>query len=124
MTMNTETKMHKREQGVPEKMAQRAAVAPVVDIFENKDELLIVADLPGVAKEDLAIQFDKGHLTLEGRLKAFGPDEEPFDYRRTFVIPQGVDAEKISANLQSGVLRVTLPKPVAMKPRQIAVTAG
>ena len=122
--MKTETNIRKREDNVPEKMAQRAAVAPAVDIFENKEELLIVADLPGVAKEDLAIQFDKGHLTLEGRLKSFGPDEEPFDYRRTFVIPQGVDAEKIAANLQNGVLRVTLPKPAAMKPRQIAVNAG
>ena len=122
--MNTETKMRKAENDLPEKMAQRAAVAPAVDIFENKDQLLIVADLPGVAKEDLAIHFDKGHLTLEGRLKDFAHDEEPFDYRRTFMIPQGVDAEKISASLQGGVLRVTLPKPAAMKPRQIAVTAG
>ena len=122
--MNTETKMRKAENDVPEKMAQRAAVAPAVDIFENKEQLLIVADLPGVAKEDLSIHFDKGHLTLEGRLTNFAPDEEPFDYRRTFVIPQGVDAEKISANLQGGVLRVTLPKPAAMKPRQIAVTAS
>src|SRR5689334_13038718 len=119
--MNTETKMNKRETNVPEKMAQRATVAPAVDIFENKEELLILADLPGVAKDDLSIQFDKGHLTLEGRLKEFGPDEEPFDYRRTFVVPQGIDAEKIAANLQNGVLRVTLPKPAAMKPRQIAV---
>jgi len=122
--MSTETKMNKRENDLPEKMAQRATVAPAVDIFENKDELLILADLPGVQKEDLAIQFDKGHLTLEGRLREFGPDEEPFDYRRTFVVPQGIDAEKISANLQNGVLRVTLPKPAAMKPRQITVNAG
>jgi len=124
MTMNTETKMNKRVNDVPEKVAQRATVAPAVDIFENKEELLIVADLPGVAKEDLAIQFDKGHLVLEGRLREFGPEEEPFDYRRTFVIPQGIDAEKISANLQNGVLRVALPKPAALKPRQITVTAA
>src|SRR3954454_11462417 len=123
--MNAETtKVPQRRDQTAEKMAQRAAVAPAVDIFENKDELLILADLPGVTKEDLSINFDKGHLTLEGRLREFGPDEEPFDYRRTFVIPQGIDAEKISANLQNGVLRVTLPKPAAMKPRQIAVTAG
>ena len=124
MTMNTETKMNKRVNDVPEKMAQRATVAPAVDVFENKEELLIVADLPGVAKEDLAIQFDKGHLVLEGRLREFGPEEEPFDYRRTFVIPQGIDAERISANLQNGVLRVALPKPAALKPRQITVTAS
>jgi len=122
--MNNETTIRKRENDVPEKIAQRAAVAPAVDIFENKEELLIVADLPGVLKEDLSINFDKGHLTLEGRLRDFGPEEEPFDYRRTFVVPQGIDAEKISANLQSGVLRVVLPKPAAIKPRQIAVNAG
>jgi len=122
--MNTETSIRKPTSNVPEKMAQRAAVAPAVDIFENKEELLIVADLPGVAKEDLAIHFDKGQLTLEGRLREFGPEEEPFDYRRSFTVPQGIDAEKISANLQGGVLRLVLPKPLAWKPRQIAVNAG
>lgn len=124
MIMNNETTIRKRENDVPEKIAQRPAVAPAVDIFENKEELLILADLPGVLKEDLSINFDKGHLTLEGRLRDFGPEEEPFDYRRTFVVPQGIDAEKISANLQSGVLRVVLPKPAAIKPRQITVNAG
>jgi len=122
--MSTETNISKRDNGVPEKMAQRAAVAPAVDIFENKDELVILADLPGVAKEDLSIHLEKGHLTLEGRLRDFAPDEEPFDYRRAFLVPQGIDAEKISANLQNGVLRVVLPKPAALKPRQIPVRAG
>ena len=122
--MNTETNMRKRENEVPEKMAQRATVAPAVDIYENKDELLILADLPGVLKEDLSINFDKGQLRLEARLREFAPDEEPFDFRRTFAIPQGIDADKISANLQHGVLRVVLPKPAAMKPRQIEVKAS
>jgi len=122
--MNTETNIKKRESESPEKLAQRATVAPPVDIFENKEQLMIVADLPGVAKGDLSINFDKGHLTLEGKLSEFGPDEEPFDYKRTFVIPQGVDAEKISATLTGGVLRVLLPKQEALKPRQIAVTAS
>jgi HSP20 family protein len=124
MTMTTETNIRKRENNAPEKLAQRATVAPAVDIFENKDELLIFADLPGVAKEDLSINFDKGHLNLSARLREFGPDEEPFDYRRSFVIPQGIDAEKIAANLENGVLRLVLPKPAAMKPRQIEVKAG
>jgi len=121
--MNTDTKMTKRPETAPEKLAQRATVAPTVDVFENKDELLILADLPGLSKEDLSIHFDKGHLTLEGRLKDFGPDEESFDYRRTFVVPQGIDAERIAASLQNGVLRVTLPKPPALKPRTIEVKA-
>jgi HSP20 family protein len=122
--MSNEMNLKKNESEVPEKMAQKATVLPAVDIYENKDELLIFADLPGVAKEDLSINFDKGQLTLEGRLREFSPDEEPFDYRRTFVVPQGIDADKISAQLQNGVLRVTLPKPAALKPRQIAVKAG
>ncbi len=122
--MSNESNLRKHEGSVPEKMAQRTTVLPAVDIFENKEELLIVADLPGVSKENLTINFDKGHLTLEGRLREFGPEEEPFDYRRTFVVPQGIDAEKICAQLQNGVLRVTLPKPAALKPRQIEVKAG
>jgi HSP20 family molecular chaperone IbpA len=122
--MSNETKLRKHDGDAPEKMAQRATVIPAVDIFENKDELLIFADLPGVSKDSLAISFDKRQLTLEGRLREFGPDEEPFDYRRTFVVPQGIDAEKISASLQNGVLRLSLPKPAALKPRQIAVSAG
>ena len=122
--MATETNIRKRENDMPEKLAQRATVLPAVDIFENKDALLILADLPGVAKEDLSINFDKGQLTLEGRLREFGPEEEPFDYRRTFVVPQGIDVDKIAANLQNGVLRLTLPKPAALKPRQIEVKAG
>jgi HSP20 family protein len=123
--MTTETNMRKRDNDVPEKLAQqRVTVLPAVDIFENKDELLIFADLPGVTKEDLSINFDKGQLTLEGRPGEFGPDEEVFDYRRTFVVSQGIEADKISANLQNGVLRLTLPKPAALKPRQIEVKAG
>ena len=122
--MTTETNIRKRENNMPEKLAQRATVLPAVDIFENKDELLILADLPGVTKEDLSISFDKGQLTLEGRPREFGLDEEAFDYRRTFVVSQGIEADKISANLQNGVLRLTLPKPAALKPRQIEVKVG
>jgi HSP20 family molecular chaperone IbpA len=123
--MNAETsKAPQRRDQNPEKLAQRATVAPPVDIFENKEELLILADLPGVAREDLSVHFEKGRLSIEGRLRSFGPDEEPFDYRRSFVVPQGIDAEKIAANLQNGVLRLSLPKPAAAKPRQIEIKTG
>jgi HSP20 family protein len=123
--MNTETtKVPQRRDQTPEKLAQRAAVAPAVDIFESKDELLILADLPGVAKEDLSVHFEKGRLSIEGRLQTFAADEEPFDYRRSFVVPQGIDAEKIAANLQNGVLRLSLPKPAAAKPRQIEIKSA
>ena len=123
--MNAETnKVQQRRDQTPEKLAQRAAVAPAVDIFESKDELLILADLPGVAREDLSVHFEKGRLSIEGRLRTFVADEEPFDYRRSFVVPQGIDAEKIAANLQNGVLRLSLPKPAAAKPRQIEIKSA
>src|SRR5262249_47077181 len=79
-----------------EKMGTRAAIAPAVDIYENKDEVLIFADLPGVTKENVAIRFEKSELTLEGKVN------EQLDYRRTFVVPNGIDAEKIAASLTNG----------------------
>jgi HSP20 family molecular chaperone IbpA len=108
----------------PEKMAERPTFAPPVDIFENKDEVLIVADVPGVTSEGLAINLDRDQLTIEARRPAGASGEEAFDYRRSFVVPHGIDADKISAHLQGGVLRLTLPKPAALRPRQIEVKAG
>jgi|SRR5580704_2797656 HSP20 family protein len=125
--MSNETTLHKTGDA-PEKLHQRPAVTPAVDIFENKDELLIVADLPGVGKDDLTLNLDKGKLTIEGRHKASGDagdtGDVAFDYRRIFAVPQGIDAEKIAADLTAGVLRVHLPKSEALKPRQIDVKVG
>jgi HSP20 family protein len=112
-----EATMNKRE---PEKMAERQTFAPPVDIFENKDEILILADMPGVATEGLALNLDRDHLTIEARRNG----DEAVDYRRTFVVPRGIDSDKIAASLQNGVLRLVLPKPAALKPRQIEVKAS
>ena len=127
--MNGETSMMKRRGETAEKMHQRPFTTPPVDIYENADGLLIIADLPGVAQDDLAIHFEKNQLTIEGRRQtafegnALAAEFRPVDYRRTFVVPQGINAERISANLTAGVLRVTLPKADALKPRQIHVKA-
>jgi HSP20 family protein len=112
-----------------EKIEQRAVVAPLVDVFENENELLVVADLPGVAQDRMSIQFEKGRLTIEGRptLPAHAPrtgEIEPADFRRTFLVPQGIDAEHIAAELSQGVLSVHLPKHASVKPRRIEVKAG
>lgn len=108
----------------PEKMAERPAFAPPVDIFENKDEILILADVPGVVSEGLSINLDRDQLTIEARRPRAATGEEALDYRRTFVVPHGVDPDKIDARIQNGVLRLSLPKPAALKPRQIEVKAG
>ena len=117
--MNETTK--KRD---PEKMAERPTVAPPVDIFEDKDEILILADVPGVTTEGFTVHLDRDQLTIDARRPRSVAGDDAFDYRRTFVVPHGMDADKISANLHNGVLRLALPKPRALEPRQIEVKAG
>lgn len=127
--MSTERSLSNRDESTPEKIQQRPALPPAVDIYENKDELLVVADLPGVTREGLSIRLEKGELTFEARrsdaaeIGSGAPAELP-DYRRSFVVPQGIDADKIAADLNAGVLRIHLPKSASIKPRQIPIRAG
>lgn len=100
-----------------EALDKREQVAPPVDVFENKDEILVLADLPGVAPTDVSIHFEKGQIAIGGRA-------DGFDYKRTFVVPSGIDADQINAKMENGVLRVALPKSQAAKPRMIEVKAG
>lgn len=122
--MSTENKLANNGNG--EKMEQRAVVAPSVDVFENENELLVVADLPGVSQDRMSIHFDKGRLTIEGKRtppkwSARLAETDAADFRRTFLVPQGIDAEKIAAELSQGVLTVHLPKHASVKPRRIDV---
>ncbi len=124
--MSTQEMMN-RNADAAEGIQQRPAVAPAVDVYENKDELLILADVPGVGREDLTVNLEKNRLTIEARRNealqghAIAAEYRPFDFRRTFLVPQGIDAEKIVAELALGVLRVHLPKAAALRPRQIAI---
>ena len=117
----------KRDGERAEGIHQRPAIAPAVDVYENQDELLVIADVPGATREQMTLHLEKGQLTIEARrteTKEGGPlaaEYRAFDYRRTFLIPQGVDAEKIVADLRDGVLQVHLPKVAALRPRQIPI---
>jgi len=125
--MNTQNDMLHRESDSAEKIQQRPTTAPLVDIYENAEELLVVADLPGVGKEQLSIHLEKGQLTIEGRRtekvegNILAAEYRPLDFRRTFVVPQGIDINAIAADLSHGILRVHLPKSAALKPRQIEI---
>jgi HSP20 family molecular chaperone IbpA len=112
-----------------EKNEQRPAIAPSVDVYENENELLVVADLPGVTQDRMNIHFEKGRLTIEGRRSAPAwtsrlAEAHVADFRRTFLIPQGIDAERITAELAQGVLSVHLPKHSSLKPRRIEIKAA
>lgn len=126
--MSIENKLTHRDEKAVEKIQQRPAVAPPVDIYESQEALLVVADLPGVTHDTLSIHLEKGELTFEGRRGDAAETREAGvelpDFRRSFMVPQGIDAEKITADLQAGVLKVRLPKSAALKPRQIPITPG
>lgn len=125
--MNTGSKMSKYDERAPERVQQRVTITPRVDVYENANELLLLADVPGATKESVAIQLDKGQLTIEasrGEEKLGSPlvaEYRSIDYARVFAIPQGIDASKIDAQLSGGVLRLRLPKSEALKPRRIEV---
>jgi HSP20 family protein len=102
------------------------AVAPPVDVYENADELLVVADVPGVPSESIEVRVENGTLTLEARRPADGGSAlarefDEVDFARSFRIPATVDAANISAETKNGTLLVRLPKVAALKPRKIAV---
>lgn len=110
---------------------QRPSLVPACDIYEGRDEFLLVADFPGVTKENLTIHCDKNELSLEGRREISGPNGSPLsaeyqgcDFKRLFIVPNGIDRDKISAELKNGILRLHLPKSEVLKPRQITVKAG
>ncbi|MFH1217411.1 MAG: Hsp20/alpha crystallin family protein [Pseudomonadota bacterium] len=100
---------------------------PDVDIYVNDEEILLVADLPGVSKEDLSINLENNTLTIEGisTAKFTGSVQrlefDSLDYRRVFTLPKGLDLEKSVAEFSQGVLHLHLPKSSAGKPTQIKV---
>ncbi len=128
--MTAEDKLTKREETLPEETRTDRQRAPFVDIYENQDEILLMADMPGVGKDDLQVRVEKDVLYLEGRKTFEAPqglincEIEPCTYVRSFSLPKTMDGDKIQANLEQDVLSVHLPKRESVKPRQIQVTSG
>jgi HSP20 family molecular chaperone IbpA len=108
-----------------EPMEAGRAFTPRVDIFENNDELLLIADVPGLAKDALNLRLEKSELHLEGKVPAEPHGlHEAFVYRRVFALPNGIDAEKASAELKQGVLRLRMPKSAGQRARTVPVTTA
>jgi len=95
----------------------RYRVVPKVDVYENEDEYLVIADVPGVSQDHLNVAFARGELTLEGT----NGDRV---YQRAFTVPDGIDGSSIQAELVNGVLSVHLPKAPEVKPRRIPVRSA
>ena len=102
---------------------------PAVDVHENAERILLVADLPGLEQSDVDITIDKNVLSVRGERTAQSPTDGGYQHRervqgaftRAFTLPGTVDVEAVSAEMKSGVLTITLPKKTEAKPRQIKI---
>ena len=108
---------------------ERGYLVPQVNIVETKDSFILEAEMPGVSKEGLEVLLEGNELTIVGRRQTGVPGAEPVyresnprDFRREFVLDPSIDASKLSATIDQGVLTVTLPKTEKVKPRKIQVT--
>jgi len=108
----------------------KALLRPAVDVTEEEGSYTLVAELPGVAKDDVDIQVHGGVLTLSGERRDERDEEDDGArirersfgrFERAFRLPEHVDADGIEASLSDGVLTVTVPKAEAVQPRQIEV---
>jgi HSP20 family molecular chaperone IbpA len=111
---------------------QQRHVVPPVDVFENDNAITLLADLPGVTREQLHIRVDGDSLLLEATAATAGPENMELvygeaqcpAYRRQFTLSRELDTARIEAQLRDGVLRLTIPKAEDARPRRIDVRAG
>jgi HSP20 family protein len=105
---------------------------PAVDLFESGEHYVLRADLPGVAEEDVKIELEDSILTISGERKSEREvagegfrrvERATGSFRRSLTLPDGVDAEAITAGFDRGVLEVRIPKPEQRKPRRIEIAA-
>ena len=109
--------------------ADAAVWSPRVDLAENDDAYLIVLDLPGMSKNDVSINYHEGTLNVGGERRRAQHDEANpvYEERRTgpfyrdFKLPKAIDASKIEATYQDGVLAIMVPKAEVSKPLRIKV---
>jgi len=110
--------------------ALTAAWTPAVDVFEGRDAVKIVAELPGVKAEDVRISLENQTLTLRGEKRQVAEEKTERVHRyertygafeRTFALPGTIDADRIEASYAEGLLTVTLPKVERARPRQIEI---
>lgn len=112
---------------------QQPSVVPPVDVFETDNAITLMADLPGVPRDQLHVRVDGDNLVIEATATTgAGPENMELvygelqcpAYRRQFTLSRELDAGRIEAQLRDGVLRLTIPKAEEARPRRIQVQAG
>ena len=106
---------------------------PALDLYEDKDNLYVKVELPGMKREDIDVSLHEGSLSISGERKSEQKHEDAEVYRaerffgrfqRTVTLPTPVAADKVKAQYKDGVLTITLPKTEAAKPKQIDVNVN
>jgi HSP20 family protein len=107
--------------------------APPVDVYEDEHSVTLKIEVPGIDEKDIDVRIENNVLTVHGERK-FEKEEKEENFRRverqygsftrTFTLPTTVDAEKVSANYDKGILKIALPKKAEAKPKQIKVNVG
>ena len=109
---------------------------PAMDVAEKRDAYVVQAELPGVAPDQVDVSFEKNVLTIrgtkpasfdataEGELRIFAAERVSGSFERSVRLPEFVDAERISASFNNGLLTITVTKAEAAQPRRITVQAG
>ncbi len=134
--MATKTKeLQKKEtrlkEGVERTKAKRL-YCPAVDIIERKDDIILIADMPGVDERSVDVTIEKDVLTIYGEVEPEIPENHRLvsseygvgDYQRSFIISDEIDSDKIKATVKNGVLKLILPKVEAIKTKKIPVEAS
>jgi len=117
---------------VSEKIRNVKTFIPRVDIYETREALFLIADMPGVDEKTVDVELEKNILTIAGRVENGRVKEhalvfseyEVGDYERTFTLSDEIDREKIKASVKQGVLRLELPKDEKVKPKKIMINAA
>jgi HSP20 family protein len=117
---------------VTEKIRNVKTFVPRVDIYETKEALFLIADMPGVDDKTIDVELEKNILTISGRVEdgkvkdynLVFSEYEVGDYERTFTLSDEIDRDKIKATVKQGVLRLELPKAEKVKPKKIMINVA
>jgi HSP20 family protein len=122
-----------RESQGPEEALTTSSFAPPVDVYEDEHNMSLKIEVPGIDEKDIDVRIENNVLTVHGERK-FEKEEKEENFRRverqygsfirTFTLPTTVDADKVSANYDKGILKIALPKKAEAKPKQIKVNVG
>ncbi len=131
--MNRLLELNRRNQPTEQEQLDNETWQPPVDIYEEKEKVVVIMELPEVEQHDISVQIEAGDLIISGERRLDAEVKERTYLRierghgifqRTFTLPSKIDQEQVHASIEQGLLKVILPKKGESTPRQIVIDAG